>query len=136
ITKLKGHEDFVCATAQIAGSVPQAHFIIAGEDHSVKGEHDASLRKRIETLSRSDQVQRFGWIDNLADLYCALEVFVSASHSESFGVAIVGAMASGTAVVAPATDGAREGISDGVNGLFVPLGGTRARAAGVMDQRA
>ncbi len=133
ITKLKGHEDFVCATALVARAVPQAHFIIAGQDHSVKREHDASLRKRIETLNLTDQVQRFGWIDNLADLYCALEVFVSASHSESFGLAIVEAMASGTAVVATATDGAREVIADGVNGLLVPIGDSGAMADAMID---
>jgi len=133
ITKLKGHEDFVSALALVTRAVPQAHFIIAGQDHSVKGEHDASLKKRIETLNLTDQVQRFGWIDNLADLYCAIEVFVSASHSESFGLAIVEAMASGTAVVATATDGAREVITDGVNGLLVPIGDSGAMAEAMID---
>ena len=133
ITKLKGHEDFVRAAALISARVPQAHFIIAGQDHSPKGEHDASLRRLIEELSLTDRVQRFGWLDNLAELYCALDIFISASHTESFGLAIVEAMASGTAVVATATDGAREVIDDGVNGILVPIGNPEAIAAAVAD---
>jgi L-malate glycosyltransferase len=133
ITKLKGHEDFVRAAAQIAAKVPRSHFIIAGEDHSRAKEHEASLKQLIQNVGLIDRVQRFGWLDNLAELYCILDVFVSASHSESFGLAIVEAMASGTAVVATATDGAREIIDDGINGRIVPIGNAEAMAAVVIE---
>jgi glycosyltransferase involved in cell wall biosynthesis len=133
ITRLKGHEDFVRAAALIVTRVPDAHFIIAGEDHSGTGENEASLRKLIEDHGLKDRVQRFGWLDNLPELYCALDVLVSASHTESFGLVIAEAMASGTVVVATATDGARELIKDGVNGKIVPIANPDAMMAAVVD---
>jgi glycosyltransferase involved in cell wall biosynthesis len=133
ITKLKGHEDFVRAATLIATRVPDAHFIIAGEDQSPTLENEKSLKRLIEEHGLTARVQRFGWLDNLAELYCALHVFVSASHSESFGLAIVEAMATGATVVATATDGAREIIEDGVSGKIVPLADPEAMAAAVVD---
>jgi len=132
ITKLKGHEDFVRAAALISARVPRAHFIIAGQDASPKHEHEASLTRTIEELNLTDRVQRFGWFDNLAELYSALDVFVSASHSESFGLAIVEAMASSVPVVATATEGAQETIEQGVNGRLVPIADSEAMAAAII----
>jgi phosphatidylinositol alpha-mannosyltransferase len=60
-------------------------------------------------------------------------VFVSASETESFGLAIVEAMAAGTAVVATATEGAREVIEDQKTGLLVPIGDTDRIAGSVAD---
>ena len=54
---------------------------------------------------------------------------VSASlHSESFGLAIVEAMAAGTAVVATETDGAGEIRTNGSTGILVPIGGIERMA--------
>jgi glycosyltransferase involved in cell wall biosynthesis len=133
ITKLKGHEDFVRAAALIRTRVPDAHFIIAGQDHTPKQENEAALNRLIAELDLAGRVQRFGWLDNLAELYCALDMFVSASHSESFGLAIVEAMASGTPVVATATEGARELIEDGVSGKLAPIENAGELARAVAD---
>lgn len=132
ITKLKGHEDFVQAASQIVGQVPEAGFIIAGEDHSRTGEHEAALNQAVDKLGLRERVYRLGRIDKLAELYRAFDVFVSASHSESFGLAIVEAMASGTAVVATATEGASEILEDGVSGRLVPVGASEAIANAVV----
>jgi glycosyltransferase involved in cell wall biosynthesis len=60
-------------------------------------------------------------LEDSAEFYSALDVFVSASHTESFGLAIAEAMASGAAVLATATEGARELITDGETGLLIPI---------------
>jgi D-inositol-3-phosphate glycosyltransferase len=62
-----------------------------------------------------------------------LDVFVSASHTESFGLVIAEAMASGTAVVATETEGAREIIRAGDTGLLVPIGAVENLAAAVSE---
>lgn len=133
ITELKGHQDFVRAAALIAARIPDAHFIIAGEDHSRTRENEASLERLIEGHGLTDRLQRFGRLENLAELYCALDVFISASHSESFGLAIAEAMASGTAVVATATGGASEIVEDGVSGKLVPIANPEAMMAAVVE---
>lgn len=136
INPLKGHADFVRAAAIIADRFPDLHFIIAGEDTSSPKENLRALQQLIGELGLEKRVHHFGWLDDIADLYCALDVFVSASHSESFGLAIAEAMACETAVVATRTDGAGEIIDDGVTGLLVPIGDANSMAqamAGLLE---
>ncbi len=59
-------------------------------------------------------------------------MFVSASHTESFGLAIAEAMASSKAVVATETAGAREIIRAGETGLLVPVGDVDKLAEAVL----
>ena len=131
INQLKGHEDFVRAAAKLAEQFPDLHFIIAGEDSSAQKEHLIALQQLMAELGLKERTHHFGWLDDIAELYCALNVFVSASHSESFGLAMAEAMASGTPVVATATDGASEIIEDGITGLLVPIGDADALAESV-----
>lgn len=130
LTPLKGHEDFLKAAAQVKELVPGAFFVISGVDGSTRHEHRTFLERLIPQLGLADRVRLIGWMDDVTELFCALDVFVSASQSESFGLAIVEAMAAGAAVVATETEGAREIIHDGETGVLVPVGGveTMARA--------
>ncbi len=132
VNPLKGHEDFVRAAAIVAGRFPESRFIIAGEDTSPTKEHLGALQRLIVELGLEKRVHRFGWLDDIADLYCALDLFVSASHSESFGLAIAEAMACGIPVVATATEGAGEIIEDGVTGVLVPIGDANSLAEAII----
>jgi glycosyltransferase involved in cell wall biosynthesis len=129
ITKLKGHDDFLKAASIILRRLPQARFLIAGLDASRSGANQVALERQIAELGLGNQVQQVGWIDDLASLYGALDIFVSASHTESFGLVIAEAMASGTPVVATATAGASEIITHEENGLLVPVGDVEGLAA-------
>jgi glycosyltransferase involved in cell wall biosynthesis len=62
-----------------------------------------------------------------------MDVFVSASETESFGLAIVEAMAAETAVVATATEGAKEVIEDQKTGVLVPIGDVQRIAQSVLN---
>jgi glycosyltransferase involved in cell wall biosynthesis len=122
LTPLKGQEEILRAASQILKQLPQTQFIIAGVDHSRDNQHRMRLEHLIRELNLTAHVSLVGWLDDLAELYCALDVFVSASHTESFGLAITEAMASGIAVVATETEGASELIETGETGLLVPIG--------------
>lgn len=132
INQLKGHEEFVRAAALIAAQFAEAEFIIAGADTSPDGVHRAALERLVDELNLRGRVHLTGWLDGVAPLLGALDVFVSASRTESFGLAIVEAMASGAAVVATATAGARSVIEDGVTGHLVAVGDVEALAASVI----
>jgi glycosyltransferase involved in cell wall biosynthesis len=132
IKSLKGPEDFVRAAAIVVNRFPNAHFLIAGQDSSRTGEQRAALEDLIAKLDLAKQVHLLGWLDDVAPFYCAVEVFVSASQSESFGLAIAEAMACGTAVVATETEGAKEIIENGETGLLVPVGGIEALATAII----
>lgn len=121
LTPLKGHQDFLRAAALVSKQVPGCNFIIAGIDHSPDGKNEAQIEQLIDELNLREQVRRVKWLDDLAQLYCALDVFVSASHTESFGLAIVEAMASRTTVVATETEGAREIVRNGETGLLTQI---------------
>ena len=122
LTPLKGQAEFLHAALEILKQFPKTHFIIAGIDHSRGSKHRARLEQLIAELNLTGQVRLVGWLEDLAQLYCALDVFVSASHTESFGLAIAEAMASGAAVVATETAGALELIKARETGLLVPIG--------------
>jgi glycosyltransferase involved in cell wall biosynthesis len=121
-TRLKGHEDFLHAAAQLTNR--SAFFVISGTESPATNEYRRRLESLIRQLNLTDSVRLIGRMDDISDLFCALDVFVSASHSESFGLAIVEAMVAGAAVVATETEGAREIIEDGTSGILVPIGAT------------
>lgn len=119
---LKRHDDFIRAAAMIVSKFPETHFVLAGLDTSASGEVRKQLAKLVVELGLKDCFYFLGWLDDAERLLCAMDVFVSASETESFGLAIVEAMAAATAVVATATEGAREVIEDRKTGLLAPIG--------------
>jgi glycosyltransferase involved in cell wall biosynthesis len=119
---LKRHGDFIRAAAMIVARFPETQFVLAGLDTSASGEVRKELEKLVVELGLSDCFYFLGWLDEAERLLCALDVFVSASETESFGLAIVEAMAAGTAVVATETEGAQEVIEDQKTGLLAPIG--------------
>lgn len=122
LTPLKGQADFLKAAVQVVQEYPNAYFIVAGADNSPEQTNSVVLQELISRLKLNERVTIVPWLEDIAKLYCALDVFVSASHTESFGLAIAEAMASATAVIATSTGGAREIIHPGETGLLVPIG--------------
>lgn len=121
LTPLKGQEEFLRAAARVLEQTPKAYFVIAGIANSRDNKYRTFLERLISELNLTEHVKLVGWLEDLAQLYCALDVFVSASRTESFGLAIAEAMASSTAVVATQTQGAQEIIQPGETGLMVPI---------------
>ncbi len=117
----KGQEDFVRAAAGVRKRFADAHFLIAGEDRSEKREFRARLDDLISELKLEGYVHFTGWLGSVAEFLSVLDVFVSASRTEPFGLAIVEAMASGLSVVATRSEGALEIIEDDVSGKLVPV---------------
>jgi L-malate glycosyltransferase len=132
IKRQKGYEEFLRAAAIIARQKKNAHFIIAGADATRTGEHLAALSRLINELDLRGRAHPVGWLDDVAPLLAALDVYVSASRTESFGLSIVEAMAAGRAVVATATEGALEIIDNEEMGLIIAVGDHEAMAASVL----
>ena len=130
---LKRHDDFIRAAARIASRFPETEFVLAGVDTSTSGEVRNQLEGLVVELGLSDRFRFLGWVEDAEKLLCEMDVFVSASETESFGLAIVEAMAADTAVVATATEGAQEVIEDQKTGLLVPIGDVDRIAAAVTE---
>lgn len=130
---LKGQEEFLRAAARVAPLVPEARFIVAGVDTSRTQEHRQRLERLIDELQLRSRVLLIDWVTDIAELYCALDIFVSASRAESFGLAMAEAMASHTAVVATSTEGAKTIIDSNNTGVLVSVGADRAIADVVLS---
>ena len=130
---LKRHDDFIRAAAIVASRFPETQFVLAGVDTSASGEVRKQLEVLVDELGLRERFHFLGWLDDAEKLLCAMDVFVSASETESFGLAIVEAMAAETAVVATATEGAQEIIEDQNTGLLVPIGAVDRIAGSVID---
>ena len=133
LAPIKDQETFLRAAAIVGARRDDVDFTIAGEDKSRTGENRHWLERLIGELGLTERVRTIGWADDVAELLRTFDVFVSSSRSESFGIAIVEAMASRVPVVATMTAGAREIIDADKTGLLVPIGDAEALADSICE---
>jgi glycosyltransferase involved in cell wall biosynthesis len=132
LSEVKGQEDFVRAAALVAKEFAgPVEFLIVGEDSSRSGAYHARLERLVAELRMSESVRLVGRLDDIAPLIASLDVLVSASRTEAFGMVLAEAAACGVPVVATATEGAREIVDDRVTGFIVPVGGVNMTASAV-----
>jgi 1,2-diacylglycerol 3-alpha-glucosyltransferase len=94
-----------------------AHFLIGGHGPSEEMIRDIFIQHRI--LDRLHMVGIFKGKE-LVDAYHAMDVFAFASQSETQGLVLDEAMASGVPVVAVDAPGVREVVRDRINGCLLP----------------
>ena len=124
----KGFPVALAAFAKVLAEVPEAVLVVVGEgkDREALGLLTESARARVDMRGALPN-------ERVPSHLAACEVFVSpAVGQESFGIALVEAMAAGVAVVATDIPGYREVVSDGVDGLLVPPRDPEALAAGLV----
>ncbi len=95
---IKGLANLISAWAQLRAHFPQWQLLIAGPDpHG----HRAELERQLQRLGLSDSATFTGPVygEQKHALLAASDLFVLPSHTESFGIAAVEAMASGLPVV-------------------------------------
>lgn len=104
------------AVASVLQSRHDAWFLVVGS-----GPAAAEIRLACAAAGVADRVRLTGTLDSqeLADAYAAMDVFAFASLSETQGLVIAEAMASGTPVVAIDAPGARDVVVEGVNGRLL-----------------
>ena len=86
------------------------------------GPLEAGIRRHFANRGLAERLHLGGIVDErrLADAYHAMDVFAFASTSETQGIVITEAMASGVPVVAIDAPGVREIVEDRVNGRLLP----------------
>ena len=119
LIELKGQRDFVLAANELAARLPSARFVIVGRDNSIDQSFRRELKRLVKVFDNEDRFLWLDWVDDTRPLFAAMDLFVSASHTESFGMAILEAIASGTPVIATETHGARELLANPE--LLVPI---------------
>ena len=116
---LKGQRDFVLAANEIVKTLPDCRFVVAGKDNTIDQKFRRELKRLVKVFELDDRFLWLDWVEDLSPMLSALDIFVSPSHSESFGLAILEAMANQTAVIATATDGARDLLAN--DDIIVPV---------------
>lgn len=129
---VKGHDTFQEMARLIAAAIPDARFIVAGEN--VHGAHaDDAYKARILAAHQADPILReklvyLGFRADVERVIAAADVIVCASQFESYGMVNVEAMASGKPVVSTRRGGPSLTIADGETGFLVDADNARALA--------
>ncbi|MDM7922647.1 MAG: glycosyltransferase family 4 protein [Pyrinomonadaceae bacterium] len=131
LKELKGQRDFVLAAQEILKTVPDCHFVVVGQDNSLDGHFRRELKRLVSVLGMEERFLWLDWLEDPAPFFAAVDVFVSPSHTESFGLAILEAMARGKAVVATETAGAAQ-LLEGC-GKLVPVQDPVALASAITE---
>ncbi|MEP7150002.1 MAG: glycosyltransferase family 4 protein [Acidobacteriota bacterium] len=118
---VKGFDLLIRSAGIISARRQDVRFSIVGEDRSRDGHNEKLFRGLIAELNLNDAVELTGWSDDITEVLAGLDIFVSASRSESFGFVLAEAMLSGVPVIATETEGAKEIISDPSLGQLVPV---------------
>ncbi len=133
LSHLKGQREFVLSAAEVLKESPEAFFVVVGKDRTIDQRNRRDLKRLTKIMDMSDRFLFLDWVEDLRPLLAATDIFVSSSHSESFGLAILEAMESGLPVVATATVGARELIKHGGTGVLVPIDDAVALAREIVN---
>jgi glycosyltransferase involved in cell wall biosynthesis len=118
IRRVKGHDVFIRAAAEVVKRFPNASFSIAGE--VLEPDFFAELQSLTQELGLANHFRFEGGITNPRQHLDAADIFVLPSRSEGFSNAIVEAMAASLPVVATNVGGNAEAVQDGVTGFIVP----------------
>ncbi len=126
---VKGHAYLIQALAELirSGRDRGATLAIAGREGGSK----ASIESLISTLGLEDRVRLLGHRADVADLLDAADVFAMPSLSEGLPLALLEAMASGSAILASGVGGIPEAVRHETDGLLVPAGDAAALASGL-----
>jgi glycosyltransferase involved in cell wall biosynthesis len=133
---VKGHDIFQAMARQVALQIPEARFIVAGEN--TQSSADNAYRTRILETVQTDPLLRtrlkyLGFRADVERVLAAADVVVCSSYFESYGMVNVEAMASGKPVVSSNHGGPTETIAHGETGFLVPPGNPAGLALHVID---
>jgi glycosyltransferase involved in cell wall biosynthesis len=132
--RIKGADIVLNAFARIAGQHPDCRLTFAGPDEGLRlpdgsilhlpqalAALPAALRDRIDVLGRKSR-------DEVADLRRHHPITLIGSRYETFGVALIEAMAAGSAVISTRVGGCAEILRDGETGRLIPSEDPQAMA--------
>ena len=102
----------------------RAAFCVAGD-----GPEAATVRQALPFATHLGFLDR----DRLADVYAAADVFVLTSPTETCGLVVLEAMASGVPVIAADAGGVRDNVRDGTTGRLCPAGDAEAFADAIAE---
>lgn len=130
----KKHRLFLDSALLIAGDVPEALFLVVGDD--MFGDHQGyikELKGYAAELGIAERVVFTGNREDMGAIYDCTDVLAHTASAEPFGRVVAEAMAAGKPVVAAGSCGPSEIIRDGEDGVLVEPDDPAAVAAAVTE---
>lgn len=120
----KGHPTLLRAAQSLCHARADARVVIAGgAPFGLDQDYPAELMRLATQLGIADRVRFTGQVEATVDVLSALDLVVHVPDGpESYGLAVVEAMAAGTAVVAGDAGAVREIVEPGATAMLVPTG--------------
>jgi glycosyltransferase involved in cell wall biosynthesis len=115
----KGFEYLLEAAGNIKQAFPDTKFLFVGQRLANRQAYWGFLARRIKELALANDVYFAGGRSDISRLMRAMTLYVHPSESESCGMSILEASASGLPVVAADVDGPRETVVPNVTGMLV-----------------
>jgi glycosyltransferase involved in cell wall biosynthesis len=114
ISPEKGQADFLRAAKLLQPEFPNVRFLVCGAPLFA----DPKYYAEIQDLASGLPVEFVGWLDNVGSIFGKLDMLVVPSQAEPQGRVILEAFAAGVPVVAFATGGIPEVVTDGATGFL------------------
>lgn len=119
----KGIVELIEAFTKIAQDFPQAHLYLVGD-----GPDRTMFESIVQNTPFAERIHFEGFQPEPQRYMLASDIFVLASHCESFGLVLTEAREAGCAIVASDVDGIPETLDNGQAGLLVPVKNSQALA--------
>ncbi len=128
----KGQNFVVGALAALRRQHPQLHLLLVGEPtRNIGSAYREAVLARVQALGLANAVHMRAFTLQPEVAYRALDISITASTNETYGMVTIEAMATGLPVVASATGGTLEIVDNGRTGLLFPFGDEAAFVAAI-----
>lgn len=125
IIRDKGIPEYLAAARIVKKEYPHARFLLVGPYDSNPSALDKS---ELDKYIKDNTVEYFGEQNDVRPFLAECGIFVLPSHREGTPKSVLEAMACGRAIITTDAVGCRETVTDGVNGLLVPVNDVSALA--------
>jgi glycosyltransferase involved in cell wall biosynthesis len=128
----KGHDILLNALAKLSVThiFPPWRLFLAGAFDTDWGRR---MQVMADDLGIKERVFFLGELNDVQSFLAAMDVLVAPSRRESFGLALVEAMAMGLPVISTRVGGVPEVVEDGVTGLLTPVEDVAALGAAIQQ---
>jgi glycosyltransferase involved in cell wall biosynthesis len=127
----KGQDRFIRALRDLRSQGHDVHGLVVGGDaYGLSPDYAAGIAPLVKELGVEPYVTLTGQVGDIPSYLGVTDILISPSVAESFGIAIIEAMAAGVPVVAVRAQGPNEIIEAGRTGLLVDSGAPESIAEG------